>query len=146
NDGTISIEKHLKNVKLRGARPIVWATFAVPVENYYNMNLNIDDLCDRLGLRDFNKCDYVVKVLYNLNKIEKLRLPNIIDAGVNPAFFPSGEEDQIGYTHDLRNNLGGFPEIVHEPIAIKKIDSIGYLGHKTRNASSKIFEENRKGE
>jgi hypothetical protein len=65
---------------------------------------------------------------------------------VNPAFCPSGEKGQIGYTHDLRNNLGGFPEIIHEPINIKKIDSIHYLGHKTRNSSSIIFEENCKGE
>jgi hypothetical protein len=138
NDGTITIEKHFKDAQLRGERPISWATFVENVDDDLVINGNIDDLCDRLGLMGFNKCDYVLELRYNVDKIKKFRLPTVIDAEINAAFCPSSEEDRVGYTHDLKNNCEGFPEVIHEPIDIKKIDSIRYLGHKNRNASSII--------
>lgn len=135
NGGVITIERHFKDKKLRGARPIAWATYAEAIDKEFNINDNIDDLCDRLGLMDFNRCDWVVELRYDKNKIENPRIPSVIDAALNPTFCPSDEGDPYGYNWDLKSNREGFPEIVHEPVDIKKIDSIRCLGHKTRDAS-----------
>ncbi|MFC2155906.1 hypothetical protein ACFLRB_05405, partial [Acidobacteriota bacterium] len=140
NDGTVTIEKHFKDVKLQGKRPIIWATFAEDVEKELNINENIDDLCDRLGLSDFNRCDQVAELRYDANKIENQRVSTVVDAGENHAFYPSMKGDPFGDTRDLKNNREGFPEIVHGPIDIKKIDYIRSLGHKIRDASEIVLD------
>lgn len=145
-NGSINIEKHFKDIKLQGIRPLVWATYAEAVENEFNLNDNIDELCDRLGLCDCNRCDDVAELRYDKNKVENYRLPTVIDAGENHVFNPSNEEDPVGYTWDLKNKREGFPEIIHNPIDIKKIDSIRYLGHKSRNSCDLFLDDSTIGE
>jgi hypothetical protein len=137
NDGTITLNS-FKKKKLSGRKPVVWATFADEVERQRMINDNVDDLCDKLGLLDFDKCEYVIEFRYLSKKLKKIKFPTIIEAGANPAFHPTGDDDddKYGYTWDLKNKDRGLPEVVHEPISFQEIDSFNYLGHKSRNATS----------
>jgi hypothetical protein len=136
NDGTITIQKSFKSVKLQEEKPVVWATFTEEVENLMIINDNINDLCDSLGYLDFNKCDFIVELRYESNKVRNPRIPTIIEAGLNPAFHPCAEGDGYGYTWDLKSRDWGLPEIVHEPISFHDIDAISYIGHKDKDSTS----------
>jgi hypothetical protein len=135
NKGSVTIEKNFKKVELRGKQPIVWATFVKDVDDYFNINDDIDDLCDKLGLTSLKKNDHVIRLGYESTKIKKPRIPTVLDGGDNPAFYPSDKEDDTGYTWDLKNKQEGFPEIVHEPIPFQEIQIIHCLGRKNRDAS-----------
>jgi hypothetical protein len=134
----ITLEKSFKKVKLRGQKPIVWATFSDEVEKQRLIHDDTNDLCDKLGLLDFDKCEDVIELSYESSQARNIRFPTIIEGGDNPAFHPSDHEDEYGYTWDLKNRDWGLPEVVHEPISFQNMDSIHYLGHKSRNCDLKF--------
>jgi hypothetical protein len=134
-NGKIKIAKHFKDIKLQGEQPIVWATFTNEIENQENMGLELNALCDKLGLLDFNKCEYVVELNYESGKVKNVRFPTTMEGGTAPAFNPS-DDDEYGYTWDLKNRDWGLPEVVHEPISFKDIDTINCKGHKDKDATS----------
>jgi len=132
----IDINNDFKETKLQGRKPIVWATFADEVEKMMLITGNINDFCDTLGLLDFNKCDYIVELRYKTENVKNIRFPTIMEAGTNPTFHPSDIDDEYGYSWDLRSGDWGIPQVVHAPIFFQEIDSIHYLGHKNKNATS----------
>ena len=133
DDRSLTIKNGFKNIKLQGKRPIVWATFSDEIQKLRLIHDCVNDLCDRLGLLDFEKCDYVLELRYESKKVENVRYPTVIEGGENPAFQPCEDGDECGYTLDLKSGDWGLPEIVHEPIDFHEIESLHYIGHKDKN-------------
>ncbi len=133
-DKSLTVKTGFKNIKYRGIRPIVWATSADEIDKLKPINDDLDDLCDRLGLLDFDKCDDVIELRYESQKVKNVRIPTIMEGGQNPAFLPCDEDDDYGYTLGLKNDYWeGLPEIVHEPVDFHEIEFLHYLGHKEKN-------------
>jgi hypothetical protein len=149
--GIITIKESFENVELRGQKPVVWATFADDIEKGLLLNDgNIDDLCDILGLSDFEECDYLADLRYNSGKIKEVHFPTVLEAGGNPTFEPSDKDDDYGYTLDIRNCDFGMPEVVHKPILFQSIETISCIGHKDRDATplsyDKLLDESKNSE
>lgn len=137
-------EKHfgprdlLADTALRGKLPILWITFTDEVENHFQgFPRDIDRLCDRLGLTDFNKDDYVVELRWSVGTADGLRIPTVLDAGTNAAFSPTPkvEGDTSGFAEDLETGDVGLPEVVHGPIPTLSITDLISRQQRLRNVS-----------
>lgn len=143
-DRSLTIEDNFKNIKLQGDRPIIWATFSDEIDNLMSLNnKDVDDLCDRMGLLNFGKDDYVINLRYKFQKIKNIKVPTIIEGGANPAFQPCDDGDSCGYTLNLKSGDWGLPEVVHEPIKFHELESLTYLGRKENNPEPFWEKDNR---
>lgn len=127
-----------KRIKLCGKKPVLWATFTDEIDKLTTIHDDTSDLCDKLGLSDFDKCEHVIELCYCPQVAANIRFPTIMEGGSNPAFRPSDTDDDYGYTWDLKNRDFGLPEVVHEPVRLQDIDSIHYRGHKDRKSDVKF--------
>jgi hypothetical protein len=131
-DDTLTIEELFKDDMMRGIFPVVWATFTSEVEEHLRQSLNIDDLCDKLGLL-IEKNEQVIELRYKSSTSTNVRKPTVIEAGPYPAFRPSSREDPFGFTLDLSSGDFGLPEVVHEPIPICSVEEVLPRGEKERD-------------
>lgn len=130
-DGIFDAKDLLRDDLMRGLFPVVWATFTSEIENHLNQNLEIDDLCERLGLW-IDRLEYIIEIRYKTAEARNVRKPTVIEAGPSLTFRPSSTDDPYGFTWDLAANDIGLPEVIHEPIPIQGVDEILARGQKAR--------------
>lgn len=110
-----------------------WTTWTSVLEEALAAT-GLDDVCDRLAAAGIRECDWVVELRYSRESVpEAFHKPTLLDAGDMSGFRPTEDSEPMGWTRQPRTGERGFPEVVHRPVPMGRMEAVLTRGHRKRD-------------